>query len=324
MFAFTDIVLPAALVIDLAIGDPRWLPHPIRWMGAAIGYLEPVFRKLIPNRLFSGALFASALVMLVWLLTWTIVWAAHGVNAVLGILVETVLIFYCISIGSLRDAARQVKITVEQGTLEQARAAVAWIVGRDTRFLDHAGVNRAAVETVAENLVDGTISPVFYAAIGGAPLAMAFKMVSTLDSMIGYKNDTYLEFGKAAAKMDDLANYIPARLAVPIIALAAQILFGSGKKAVLLVRQDGRSHASPNAGLPEAAFAGALGVKLGGPNTYHGNLIEKPYIGAHLNQVHSRHIARACKLMVLSSILWVAVIWMAMLFINTLHGFAII
>ena len=324
MFAYSDIVLPAALVIDLAIGDPRWLPHPIRWMGAAIGYLEPVFRKLIPKRLFSGALFATALVMLVWLLTWTIVWAAYGVSAVFGFLVETVLIFYCISIRSLRDAAWQVKSTVEQGTLAQARAAVAWIVGRDTRFLDREGVNRAAVETVAENLVDGTISPVFYAAIGGAPLAMAFKMVSTLDSMIGYKNDTYLEFGKVAAKMDDLANYIPARLAIPIIAIAAQILFGSGKKAVLLVHQDGRSHASPNAGLPEAAFAGALGVKLGGPNTYHGNLIEKPYIGAHLNQVHSHHIARACKLMVLSSILWVAVIWIAMRFINTLNGFAII
>jgi len=167
--------------------------------------------------------------------------------------------------------------------------------------LDENGVSRAAVETVAENLVDGIISPLFYAAVGGAPLCLAFKMVSTLDSMVGYKNDRYLYFGRSAALMDDIANYIPARLSTPVIALAAQILGGSGKRALGTALREGRNHASPNAGIPEAAFAGALGVKLGGPSFYHGSLVSKPYIGAEFDTVGAYHIPRACDLMMLSA-----------------------
>lgn len=318
MIALSDIAVLTAFILDLFIGDPRWLPHPIRWMGAGISFLEPYFRKWFKQPFFSGALFATTLVILAWLLTWFAVHAAYAADRVAGFAVETVLIFYCISIRSLRDAALHVQKTVERGTLEQARAAVAWIVGRDTRYLDRSGVSRAAVETVAENLVDGVISPVFYAVLGGAPLAMAFKMISTLDSMIGYKNETYGEFGTVGAKLDDMANYIPARMAIPIISMAAQILFGRGKQSMRLVCRDGRLHASPNAGLPEAAFAGALGVELGGPNYYHGIIVDKPFIGSGLDDVDSRHIAQACNLMVLSSILWVIALVSAALMIGYL------
>ena len=302
-------ILPAALVLDLLLGDPRWLPHPIIWMGRAIEGLEPVFRRLINNLIVSGALFAVSLVGTVWLLAWIFLKIAWYVDPLVGGLIETVLIFYCISIRSLRDAALMVKRTLEQGTVEQARAEVSRIVGRDTRYLDRIGISRATVETVAENLVDGVISPLFYTLIGGAPLALAFKMINTLDSMIGYKNETYIEFGRAAARLDDLANYIPARLSVPIIALAAQVLFRSGRRSLKTAIRQGRAHTSPNAGLPEAAFAGALGVRLGGPNTYGGIRIDKPFIGQGLADVQQVHITGACHLMVLSSIMWAGLLW---------------
>jgi adenosylcobinamide-phosphate synthase len=177
------------------------------------------------------------------------------------------------------------------------------IVGREVDQLDNTGVTRAAVETVAENLVDGVVAPLFFAVIGGAPLAMAYKMVNTLDSMIGYKNDRYLYFGRFAARMDDVANFIPARLSVPFIALAAQFLFGRGRAALNVVRRDGRAHASPNAGYPEAAFAGALGMWMGGPNVYHGKRVEKPVIGKGLGSAGSNHIRQACQLMLATSLL---------------------
>jgi adenosylcobinamide-phosphate synthase len=168
---------------------------------------------------------------------------------------------------------------------------------------------RAAVETVAENLVDGVISPLFFAAIGGAPVAMAYKMANTLDSMIGYKNEKYLYFGRAAAWLDDVLNYVPARLSVPVIALAAQLLAGKGARAFETAVKEGANHSSPNAGLPEAAFAGALAVKLNGPNTYNGKLVDKPYIGVHFGQTKIEHIKRSCDLMMLSSILWLGIVW---------------
>ena len=316
LIVLSDIAVPAAIMLDLFIGDPRWLPHPIRWMGAGISFLEPFFRKWFKQPFYSGALFAATLIILAWLLTWFTVRVAYDADPAVGFAVETVLIFYCISIRSLRDAAMHVQKTLERGTLAQARAAVAWIVGRETKHLDRSGVSRAAVETVAENLVDGVISPVFYAVLGGAPLAMAFKMISTLDSMVGYRNETYREFGTVGARLDDMANYVPARMAIPIISMAAQILFGRGKQSIRLVCRDGRLHTSPNAGLPEAAFAGALGVELGGPNYYHGILVDKPFIGSGLSDVDSRHIAQACSLMVLSSILWGVVLVSAALIIG--------
>ncbi|MCP4219427.1 MAG: cobalamin biosynthesis protein CobD, partial [bacterium] len=189
-----------------------------------------------------------------------------------------------------------------------AKGKLSYIVGRDVENLSEDGIAGAALETVAENLVDGVVAPLFYAAIGGAPLAMAYKMVNTLDSMVGYKNEKYLHFGKASARIDDLLNYIPARLSIPVIGLAAQFLAGRGKDAIVTAIREGRNHSSPNAGYPEAAFAGTLGVRLGGPNYYDGVLVEKPYIGKKFGIVRAGHIKKACDLMILSSFLWLIVL----------------
>lgn len=303
------VVLPAAFALDLCLGDPGFLPHPVRWMGKAIERFEPVFRKRSLPPACSGAIFAGTLVFGAWAIPMLLIWAAQKIHPVLKTGIEIILIYYCISARSLQDAAMEVSRCLRHKDIEEARAKVALIVGRDVDDYQADGIARAAVETVAENLVDGVISPLFFAAMGGAPLAIAYKMVNTLDSMIGYKNDTYLYFGKAAAWLDDIFNYVPARLSVPIITLASQILSGTGTRSFQTAVNEGANHSSPNAGLPEAAFAGALAIKLNGPNTYNGRLVDKPYIGIHFGKTRIEHIKRACDIMMLSSVLWLGVAW---------------
>ena len=282
------LALILAVALDFAMGDPHWLPHPVRWMGKAIEQLEPRFRALQLDLRLAGGLMAVLLVVSVWLVSLLTVLLAGIIHPGIDILVQAIMLFTCISARGLADAAREVGQALGQSGLDAARRAVAMIVGREVDRLDETGVTRAAVETVAENLVDGVISPIFFMVIGGAPLAMAYKMVNTLDSMIGYKNDRYLDFGRFAARLDDVANFIPARLSVPLIALAARLLGDNWRSALTVARQDGRAHASPNAGYPEAAFAGALGMWMGGPNVYHGRVVEKPTIGRGLDEARQR------------------------------------
>ena len=302
-------ILPAAFALDILLGDPHYLPHPVRWMGKAIEKLEPPFRSFNINLIFSGVLYAVVLIMGTWLLTFLVLAAAHRLHPFLETLLDIILIYYCISIRSLNDAAMEVKQCLQQRKVQAARDKVAMIVGRDIDNYKEDGLARATVETVAENLVDGVIAPLFFAAIGGAPLALAYKMANTLDSMVGYKNQTYRQFGKASARIDDFLNYIPARLSVPVIALAAQILSGFGERSLMTAVCEGANHASPNAGFPEAAFAGALSVKLNGPNFYNGKLVDKPYIGVRFGRSTPGHIKKACDLMMLSSLLWLLVVW---------------
>jgi adenosylcobinamide-phosphate synthase len=299
-------VLPVAVAIDLLMGDPRWLPHPIRWMGTAIAALEPRFRRLPLHLVLSGTLFATALIAGTWALTWAVVSAAHAIHPYLAAGVQVIFVYYAVSARSLESAALAVRRALDAGRLDDARRSVGMIVGRETRSLSSRGVTRAAVETVAENLVDGVVSPLFYAALGGAPMAMAYKMVNTLDSMVGYRNDAYRLFGKAAARIDDAANFLPARLAVPCIAMAAQALAGTGGRTFKTAWREGGHHVSPNAGYAEAAFAGALAVKLIGPAVYHGRRVEKPYIGQAFGGTRPADIDRACDLMLLSTLLWTA------------------
>jgi adenosylcobinamide-phosphate synthase len=221
---------------------------------------------------------------------------------------EILIIYYCISIRSLENSAMAVFRALTQTRLDDARTKVSLIVGRDVENLNPDEISRATVETVGENLVDGVISPLFYAVIGGAPLAMAYKMINTLDSMIGYKNDKYRDFGKVAARIDDIANFIPARFSVPVISLAAQIIDGKGARTFQTALTEGANHTSPNAGYSEAAFAGALGVRLGGPNYYHGRLVSKAYLGIPFNQINRNHIKKACDLMMLSALIWMCVL----------------
>jgi adenosylcobinamide-phosphate synthase len=302
-------VLPAAFALDFMLGDPRSLPHPVRWMGKAIERLEPPFRRIHFNLTFCGALYAVVLILGTWLLTFLVLAAAHRIHPFLKTLLDIILIYYCISIRSLNDAAMEVEQCLSQKKIQAARKKVAMIVGRDIDNYKEDGLARATVETVAENLVDGVTAPLFFAAIGGAPLAMAYKMANTLDSMVGYKNQTYQQFGKAAARIDDVLNFIPARLTVPVIALAAQILSGRGERSLTTAVCEGAHHASPNAGYPEAAFAGALAVKLNGPNYYNRKLVDKPYIGKRFGKTLPGHIRKACDIMLLSSFLWLPLAW---------------
>lgn len=301
-------IIPAAFILDQILGDPKSLPHPVRWMGRSISALEPRFRKFNVSLKTSGAILSILLILLTLGLTSILILSAQIIHPVLKTFIEIVLIYYCISIRSLRDSAMEVYMLLNHVELGAAKKKLSFIVGRDVEKLSEQGVAMATVETVAENLVDGVISPLFFAAIGGAPLAMAYKMVNTLDSMIGYKNEKYLDFGKAAARIDDFANFIPARLSVPIITLAVQILSGKGLRAFKTAIKEGSNHASPNAGYPEAAFAGGLGIKLGGPNYYGDQLVSKPYIGENLETAEMGHIKKACDIMMLSSLLYIFIL----------------
>nr|WP_321466130.1 adenosylcobinamide-phosphate synthase CbiB [uncultured Desulfobulbus sp.] len=308
------LAMPAAFALDSLLGDPRWLPHPIRWMGRAIEVAEPLFRRWFRNELLAGALFALSLILGCWALSFLLVSLAYRVHGLLGFLCETVLLFYCFSAKSLAQAAREIYDSLRAGQVDTARSQVAMIVGRDVERYQADDIARATVETVAENAVDGVISPLFFAALGGVPLALAYKMVNTLDSMVGYKNPRYLLFGRVAARIDDLANMVPARLSVVLIALAAGLVqHTSSRSALSCAWKEGKNHASPNAGYPEAAFAGGLGVQMGGPNYYHGKLVEKPYIGRGLGQVTLEHIPRACRLMRLSSLFACLLAWLGVI-----------
>jgi adenosylcobinamide-phosphate synthase len=270
-------------------------------MGKAIEILEPLFRALTKNQVVAGALFAFSLIAFTFCTVLILTRLFWAVSPLAGFMVETILIYFCISAKDLEKSAMGVYRLLAVNNIEKAREELAMIVGRDTGQLSEEAVSRACVETVAENLVDGVIAPLFFAAIGGAPLALAYKMTNTLDSMVGYKNEKYLLFGKLSARIDDVATYIPARLAVPFIALAAVILNGNGSRAYQTAKTEGRNHTSPNAGYSEAAFAGAFSIKLGGPSFYHGKLVEKPDIGTGFGNVSLIHIKKSCDLMMLSS-----------------------
>jgi adenosylcobinamide-phosphate synthase len=279
-------------------------------MGWAITRWEPIFRKRVINELWAGTLFTILLVATTGVIVIVLLKLLNGIHLLAGLVVQVLMLYYCLSIKSLISAAMEIYHLLNSDQIDSARRKVALIVGRDVTRYKKNDIARATVETVAENFVDGVVAPLFFAAIGGAPMALAYKMINTLDSMVGYKNSRYRLFGKFAARLDDIANYLPARLSVPVIALAARMLCGRcWQRALKTALKEGRNHASPNAGYPEAAFAGTLAVKLGGPNIYHGQLMEKPYIGTAFGKVTPLHIPKACHLMLLASMITVLCAW---------------
>ena len=288
-------------LLDLLLGDPRWLPHPIRAIGALIAALEKALRKLFPKRQGGELAGGAALVILVLALsggfTLLVLWLCGQVGLWLRFLAETVLCYQLLATRSLKGESMKVYQALKAGDLEGARHAVSMIVGRDTQRLDEAGVARAAVETVAENASDGVIAPLIFLAIGGAPLGMAYKAVNTMDSMVGYKNDRYLWFGRCAARLDDLVNFIPARLAGLLMCLGAGFSGFDGPNALRIFRRDRKNHKSPNSAHTEAAAAGALHIQLGGPNYYFGKLVDKPAIGDADHPVEPLDIVRVNRLM---------------------------
>jgi adenosylcobinamide-phosphate synthase len=302
-------IFPAFVIMDLLFGDPEKPFHPIRWMGKAIDILEPVFRKRVKGEQLAGTLFVIVLVSGTWLITFGIVSIAHCLSHEFAIVIEIVILFYTLSIHSLILSGMTVYTHLKNGHIEKARIAVSMIVGRDTKQLDRNALTSATVETLGENFVDGIVTPLFFATIGGAPLAMAFKMISTLDSMTGYKNEKYRHFGSTAARLDDIVNWIPARLSLLFIGIGARLSGFSSDNAWKVALNEGSHHPSPNAGYPEAAFAGALYVRLNGPNVYQGRLINKPYIGKDYQTPNVAHILQACCLVLMSSMISVLFFW---------------
>ena len=308
---YQPLIIPVAFALDAMAGDPRRLPHPIRWMGRAIEICEPRFRRLFRNERLAGTLFALSLILGCWGATALATTAARKINPLPGAALEAVLIFFALSTRSLRDAGMEIYRLLVKADVERARRKLAMIVGRDVAHYNADDIARAAVETVAENFVDGVLSPLFFAMLGGAPLAMAYKMVNTLDSMVGYKNQRYRRFGWAAARIDDAANFVPARLSVIVISLSARLLNAdAGRRAMTTAINEGAHHSSPNAGYPEAAFAGAMAVRLNGPNFYGGVLIDIPYVGAAYGPVRLHHVRHACELMCLAALASLLICWL--------------
>lgn len=272
----------AAVVLDLLVGDPRWLPHPVRGIGWLAQRLERPLRRLIHNEKAAGIVTVLLVVFTAGASAWGVICIAGICHPLAADIVSVILIYTTIATHDLARHSGAVFRALAAGNLEQARRRVAEIVGRDTAQLDEAGVARAAVECVAESTVDGITAPLFFAILAGPVGAMMYRAINTLDSTFGYTNDRYLRFGWSAARLDDLANYLPSRVTAPLIGLAAAILGRRPMQSWRILRRDGRKHASPNAGLPEAALAGALGIQLGGLNYYDGEPLAKPVIGAPL------------------------------------------
>ena len=291
-----------AYCMDLVLGDPGWMPHPVVGIGKAIEKTEGFLRRYIPIERLAGIVLLIFVAGSAYILTYLIVFLAKNINETLGMAVSAIIIFTCLSIKTLAKEAMGVLKALEDRNLDLARRRVSRIVGRDTENLDESEVIRANVETVAENTVDGVISPLFYAFIGGAPLAIAYKAVNTLDSMVGYKNERYRNFGWASARFDDLVNFIPARLARFLIAISAVFCRFKFRDALAISFRDGHKHPSPNSGIPEAAYAGALGVRLGGVNSYQGVVSEKPFIGDKKRELTLKDIKNAVKLMFVTSL----------------------
>ena len=299
--------LALGFCLDLLLGDPHWAPHPVRLIGRLIAALEKLLRKLFPatkNGLLAAGFVLVALVLgLSFGVTALLLWACGLVSPWLAFAVETVLCYQLLAARSLRDESMKVCRALEAGDLPGGRHAVSMIVGRDTERLDETGVAKAAVETVAENASDGVIAPLLFLAVGGAPLGMLYKAANTMDSMVGYKNDRYLYFGRCAARLDDVLNFIPARLAGALMCLAAPFAGLDEKDAWRIFRRDRKNHKSPNSAHTEAAAAGALHVQLAGPNYYFGKLVEKPTIGDDLRAVEPTDIRRVNRLMLAASAL---------------------
>lgn len=301
----------AAYGIDLVVGDPRGVPHPVRCIGAAIAYGESLararFARTPLGERVAGASLALAVIAGAAAASAAVVAAARRVDALAGSVVEVVAAASTIATRDLLDEARAVHRALAAGDLARARARVARIVGRDTHALDAAGVARAVIETLAESTCDGIAAPIFFLACGGVPAAMAFKAASTLDSMIGHREPPYRFFGTAAARIDDAANVVPARLSALAIAFVAPLAGGSMRRAFATIAADARKHRSPNAGFPEAAMAGALGVRLGGALSYHGEPAATPLLCAHGRTPAVGDVAAAIRLCALASLAVAAV-----------------
>lgn len=312
----------SALFLDLLFGDPRWYPHPVKGIGLVCRKSENLTRKVIKNPIIAGGLTVTIVLLITGGLVFYILTACYAVSGILGDIAAVVLLYTTFAARDLMRHSMEVyKELISDSDLSRARNAVSRIVGRDTQSLSESEVSRACVETVAENMVDGITAPFFFAlffslfspclgisAIGCSTVgAFIYKAINTMDSMIGYKNDTYLDFGKFAARLDDYVNFIPARISGVMLIFAAFILKLDYRGAAKIFFRDRLNHASPNAGHTEAAVAGAFGICLGGPLVYFGTRVDKPCLGDNRRQIRPDDIKKANKLVLVGSALFAVV-----------------
>lgn len=293
-------------LVDCLLGDPEKMPHPVVWMGRAISRLEKWLRRRFPQtpegEKRGGIVLAAVLPLGTLLISGGLCWLFWRIHPLLGLALQGFWCWQALAMRCLAKESRNVYRCLKDQGLEAGRKAVSRIVGRDTAQLSEQGVIKAAVETVAENFSDGVLAPLLYMLIGGAPLALTYKAINTMDSMVGYKNEKYLYFGRAAAKLDDVANYLPSRIAALLWILTAPLAGGNGKNAWKIWRRDRYNHASPNSAQTESACAGSLGIQLAGPASYFGKMVDKPTIGDPEREVQREDILRANRMMILSSV----------------------
>ena len=315
MLKFHLIAFIAGFIIDCILGDPIGWPHPIRAIGNLISRFTAFFLakaeksqsgsdKKRKKRIY-GTYMVVLVILIPAMITAVILAATYRIHPYLGVAVEAVMTYFYLAMKSLYVESMKVYKALKEQTLEDARYAVSMIVGRDTNKLNETGVAKAAIETVAENASDGVIAPMLYLAIGGPILGVIYKSINTMDSMVGYKNDKYMDFGRTAAHLDDVVNYIPARLSALFMVIACLFLGKeySLKNAWKIHRRDRYKHASPNSAQTESTCAGALGIQLAGPASYFGLLVQKPYIGDPVRPVEVEDIVRANRLMIMVSII---------------------
>ena len=331
------------IMLDLLIGDPHFLPHPIRLMGRLIAALDRRFEKRAKTRIHSlagsmalskegkvnlekdkgktaaiprtdtlgvlrrkyGCLMVTIVIVLTGIASFAVIFAGYAINPIAGCIVEAILTCYILAGRQLQKESMAVCKHLKNGDRERARKAVSMIVGRDTSVLDEKGIAKAAVETVAENASDGVIAPMIYTAIGGPVLGFIYKAINTMDSMVGYKNEKYIDFGRWAAKLDDVVNYIPARICALLMIAAAFFLGGnySGKNALKIYKRDRKKGSGPNPAQCESVCAGALGIRLAGPTIYGGGMVKKPYLGDALRPIEADDINRTNTLMLMTGLL---------------------
>lgn len=310
--AFLILTQGAALLIgcalDLVFADPDFILHPIRIIGYEISFFERVTRKVFPKTAagekWAGLFMVIAVILINALIPFLILFFTYRLNIYLGIAIEGIICYFMLSARSLEKAGTGVYESLKKGDIMSARKRVSMIVGRDTENLDDKGIIKAAVETVAENTSDGVVAPLLYMVLGGGILGCVYKAINTMDSMVGYKNEAYINFGCCAAKLDDAANFIPSRLAAYLMILAAYVLPGyNGKNAAHIHSRDARNHPSPNSAQTESAAAGALGVKLAGDMYYFGKLYKKPTIGDGIKEADTGDIPKMNRLMYATSFL---------------------
>ena len=304
-----------AFCIDLIIGDPYFLPHPIVAIGNLISVTEKYARKVFKNLKIAGLFFTAFVLTVVLFVTFILLFIAKSIN--IYPIIATYLLFSCFASTCLAREAKKIFVALKQNDINLARKQLSYLVGRETENLNEQQIIKATVETVAENTSDGIIAPLFYAFIGGAPLAIAYKSINTMDSMVGYKNEKYIDFGYFSAKLDDVANLIPARICGFIMPLCGGKNIIQSYKIML---RDRKSHSSPNSAYPESAVAGSLGIQLGGSSVYFGKVVEKPTIGDNLRLPEICDITKTIKIMYATSILCVIIFSVIILSIRLLIG----